>query len=445
MKEAWSRPAFRWGVIVGVVSALQRLVLWAIYAPVTYGDTGSYFRSATVLSRLTLDGYDGTRVPGYPAFVALLGVDPERVYAAQLFLGWLITLMLFLWAWRATRRPALGVVVAAGYTLIPGQFLFEANLLTETLTAFLLVLGFVLQLAVERSIPLSKRLMSAVGLGLAAGTVGLVRILFYPMTVWLIPFVWAAGRDRWRKRLVQTAVFLLPALALLLGWVGFIYSAYGFLAPTTMGGYNLVQHTGVFFEYLPDEYAPIRDTYLRYRDIRMAERGDQTNTILDAMPELTKASGLGFYDLSRELQRLSLLLIRQHPDLYLRNVATGWVGFWKAPVYWDPALVSSPVLASVLRIWAGAGRAVTLAVNAAFLGLSLLLILRFRRYRDLFRDRVWLAPWGFVWFTSVIQTIVDHGDNPRFLVPLQPVVFFCVALASAHILGRLRPRSEGTL
>jgi hypothetical protein len=217
--------------------------------------------------------------------------------------------------------------------------------------------------------------------------------------------------------------------------VGFIYSAFGFLAPTTMGGYNLIQHTGVFFEYLPDEYAPIRDTYLRYRDIRIAERGDQTNTIWEAIPELTKVSGLGFYDLSRELQRLSLLLIRQHPDLYLRNVAEGWVSFWKAPVYWDPALVSSPILASVLRLWAVAGRAVTLAVNAAFLGLSLFLILRFRRYHDLFGERAWLAPWGFVWFTSVVQTIVDHGDNPRFLVPLQAVVFFCVALAAAHILG----------
>ena len=445
MKNAWSKPAFRWGVIVGGLSALQRLALWVIYAPVTYGDTGSYFRSATVLSRLTLDGYDGTRVPGYPAFVALLGVDPERVYAGQLFLGWLITLLLYLWAWRVTQRPALGVIVASGYTLIPGQFLFEANLLTETLTAFLLVLGFVLHLAVERSTSSPRRLFSAGGLGLAAGAVGLVRILFYPLTVWLIPFVWTAGHVRWRRRLVQTTVFLVPALALLLGWVRFIDSAYGFLAPTTMGGYNLVQHTGGFFEYLPDEYAPIRDTYLRYRDIRMAERGDQTNTIWEAIPELSRVSGLGFYDLSRELQRLSLMLIRQHPDLYLRNVAEGWVGFWKSPVYWDPALVSSPVLASVLRIWALAGRAVTLTVNAAFLGLSLLLIVRYRRYGDLLRDRAWVAPWGFIWFTSVVQTIVDHGDNPRFLVPLQPVVFYCVALASAHILGRLRPRGEGTL
>jgi hypothetical protein len=30
---------------------------------------------------------------------------------------------------------------------------------------------------------------------------------------------------------------------------------------------------------------------------------------------------------------------------------------------------------------------------------------------------------GTVWVASVVQTLVDHGDNPRFLVPLQAVVF----------------------
>ena len=426
MKDRWSSLA----LMVAGLGALQRLVLWAVYAPATYGDTGSYFRSAGVLSQGTLAGYDGTRVPGYPAFVALMGVDPERVYAAQLVLGWLITLLLYLWAWQATRRPVLGVIVAAGYTLIPGQFLFEANLLTETLTAFLLVLGFVLHFAIERLSNSPTRLVAAAGLGLAAGAVGLVRILFYPFSVWLTPFVWTAAGRSLRLRLLPTAAFLVPALAMLLGWVAYIYSSYGFLAPTTMGGFNLVQHTGVFFELLPDEYADIRDTYLRYRDVRLAQRGDQTNTIWEAIPELTEVSGLGFYDLSRELQRLSLLLIRQHPGLYLRNVAEGWVGFWKAPAYWVPALVSPPVAIPVLRAWVAAGRAVTLAINVAFLGLSLWVMLHVRRYRDLLHDRAWLAPWGFVWFTSLVQTVVDHGDNPRFLVPLQAVVFFVVVIAA---------------
>jgi hypothetical protein len=192
---------------------------------------------------------------------------------------------------------------------------------------------------------------------------------------------------------------------------------------------------------LPDEDAAIRDVYLRYRDARIAERGDQTNTIWEAIPELTEVSGLGFYDLSREMQRLSIKLIREHPDLYLRNVADGWIDFWKAPVYWDPEQVSSSPVAAGLRIWALVGRALTLAANAGFLLLSVWVVLHGRGVRLLLRERIWFAPWSFVWFTSVVQTIADHGDNPRFLIPLQPMVFFCLIVGMAEML-RLRRSSS---
>jgi len=440
MRRLTSNPSVIVGGIVALVGAAQRLLLWRVYGPVSYGDTGSYFRSAEVLARLTLDGYDGTRVPGYPAFVALIGVDPDRVFAAQLVLGLLITMLLYIWTWQATRRTSLAAVVAFTYTLVPALFLFEANLLTETLTAFLLVLSFVLLIPLERAAGWARG-ASAVALGLTSGAVGLVRILFYPLALWLLPFVSAAGGGRRQGRLLRSALFLAAALLLLGGWVGYIYNAFGFLAPTTMGGYNLVQHAGVFFEYLPDEDAVLRDTYLEYRDARIADRGDQTNTIWEAIPELTKVSGLGFYDLSREMQRLSLKLIRAHPDLYLRNVAEGWIDFWKAPVYWDPAQAASPAVADVLRPWVAAGRALMLAANAAFLLLSAWVILRFRRYRGLLRDRLWLAPWGFIWFTSVVQAFADHGDNPRFLIPLQPVVFFCLVVGLARILGNRSAKS----
>jgi hypothetical protein len=444
MRRLASNPSVIVGGIVALVGAVQRLLLWRVYGPVSYGDTGSYFRSAEVLARLTLDGYDGTRVPGYPAFVALIGVDPDRVFAAQLVLGLLITMLLYIWTWQATRRTSQAAVVALAYTLVPALFLFEANLLTETLTAFLLVLSFVLLIPLERTAGWARG-ASAVALGLTSGAVGLVRILFYPLTLWLLPFVWAAGGGRRQGRLLRSALFLAAALLLLGGWVGYIYNAFGFLAPTTMGGYNLVQHAGVFFEYLPDEDAVLRDTYLKYRDARIAERGDQTNTIWEAIPELTEVSGLGFYNLSREMQRLSLKLIRAYPGLYLRNVAEGWVDFWKAPVYWDPAQLSWPAAAAGLRLWATVGRGLTLAANAGFLLLSLWVVSHMRRYRQLLLDRTWLAPWGFVWFTSVSQTLADHGDNPRFLIPLQPVVFFCLVVGLARILGHWSAKREASL
>jgi hypothetical protein len=330
------------------------------------------------------------------------------------------------------------MVVAGLYNLIPGQFLFEANLLTETLTTFFVLLSLFLVSELGRRSAGKPAAWLAFAGGLAAGTAGLVRILFYPLAAWLLPFVWT-GAGTWKSRLVRSAWLAAPAAILLGGWVYYIYLSYGFLAPSTMGGYNLVQHTGVFFEYLPDEYAPLRDTYLKYRDARVAERGDQTNTIWEAIPELTEVTGLGFYDLSREMQRLSLLLIREHPDLYARNVVEGWVAFWKAPVYWDPEHVASSPARTLLSAWSTAGRAICLAANAAYLGLMAALPFPIALVRRLRRDSSWLLAAGIVAVTSVVQTLTDHGDNPRFLIPLQMVVFMTLALALARAI-EVRPR-----
>ena len=193
-----------------------------------------------------------------------------------------------------------------------------------------------------------------------------------------------------------------------------------------MTGYQLVQHTGVFFEYVPDEEAVLRDTYLRYRDAHIAEYGTQTNTIWGAIPELSKVSSLSFYDLSRELARISTDLIRQHPELYLRNAAKGWAMFWLAPVYWSPELLRwqaiQPLVSGLILL----ERGLLVLANIFFIVTSLGLLL-FRRLRE--RLRVPTGLWvlaGAVWLASIVQTLLDHGDNPRFLVPLQSVVVLWV-------------------
>jgi hypothetical protein len=37
---------------------------------------------------------------------------------------------------------------------------------------------------------------------------------------------------------------------------------------------------------------------------------------------------------------------------------------------------------------------------------------------------------GSVWASSIASSLIDHGDNPRFLVPLQTVVVFLVLWAA---------------
>ena len=414
------------GALLAVIGVVQRVVLRIAYPPVEYSDTSAYLRLGRVLASGSMHGYDGRRVPGYPAFTALAGGEPPSIYALQLGLGVAISLLLFWMTYRATRSARLGVLVGLLYDLIPGQFLFEANLLSETLTAFLVILSMALLGELLRAEGRRVDTLWALLLGISSALPGLTRPEYYFLPVWLIPFVVTGSTDL--RRAVRRLVAFLPLPALMLGgWVGYIYSHYGMLSPTVVVGYGLVQHTGPYFEDLPDSAAPLRDTYVRLRDERVAARGDQTNTIWTAIPDLMGASGLSFYDLSRELQRLSLQLIRTHPDRFALSAAEGWVDFWKAPVYADVEAIASPPARAGMQAWALAGRALSLAANALFLlGCAAWVVSR-RVRRRLAVDPHMLAATGTVWITSVVQTLVEHGDNPRFLAPTQMLVVYVVA------------------
>ena len=420
----FARPEFRWGFTVGAVGLVLRIGFWLSYAPVSYGDTPSYIRLATALKDAGLSRYDATRVPGYPVFLALLGGDPELIWIAQMALGWGISMLLFVFAWRAAGSPAFGALVGLLYNFIPGPVFFEANLLSETLTAFFLVMSLALLVGVDRAGSRRRAYGLALAMGISASLAALVRPLFFLLPVWLLIFVWFRPGG-WNLRL---ALIYASAPVLLLGaWLTWVYTTYDMFAPTTLGGYQLVQHTGEYFEFLPDEVAPLRDVYLEYRDAQIAERGTQTNAIWDAIPEMTEVSGLSFFGLSAELQRLSLQLIVQHPKLYLANVAQGWVDFWKAPVFWDRDAVRSELIGGLFAAWVVVGRLFTLIANAAFLAGSVLVVVSRRVRGRLGLDRYILVTGGLVWLASIVQTFADHGDNPRFLIPLQMFVFYMVA------------------
>ena len=451
--EARAAGAFPAAHAVGLAlfGLLARLGIWLAYRPVVYADTRTYLRLARDLQRGGLEAYDGTRVPGYPLIALALGGEHERMWLLNLALGWAFSLLLFWMAWRLTRSPGLALTLGMLYNLIPGQFLFESNLLTETPTAFAVALSLALLLAFNGAGAPRRRLGLAFALGVAASLAGLLRPLFFLLPAWLLPFVVLGGRagqatgetpSRIGRRLLECGAFSLAPLALLGGWIAFIYGAYGMLAPTTMGGYHLVQHTGAFFELLPDEEATVRDIYLRYRDERIAERGNQANTIWEAIPELSRATGMSFFDLSREMQRLSLDLMRDHPQLYLRSAAEGWLLYWIAPPYWDPAAMRPEGLRALFELLTPIGRALSVACNLVFLALSAAWTFGRRARRRLRPHRHALAVAGLILVTSLAQTLVDHGDNARFLVPMQMLVFYAVAVALWNAWPR-RPEVAG--
>ena len=128
-----------WLAIVSVIAILERVLLYIFYRPVPFNDTGSYQRLAEAI----LNGwknYDGTRTPGYPIFLALIG-SHEHVYIAQLTLGLFTTLLFFYIGWRTTGKGWGGALAAMLYSLNLQQLFFEANLITESLTIFFIAMA----------------------------------------------------------------------------------------------------------------------------------------------------------------------------------------------------------------------------------------------------------------------------------------------------------------
>ena len=434
------------------VALLVRLALWLNYSAVAFSDTASYRRSASSILNYFAH-YDGTRTPGYPAFLALVGED-SNVWLIQMILGVLISLILFYLGWQLSGRGWFAALLSLAHTLNLGQLFFEAHLLTETLTTFYLAVTL---LAV--SLLLRQKARFQWGLALSASLAGslalLTRPLFVFLPVWVGVFTtWVLSNStflnrglRWRTGFARLAVFAMPVLLLVGGWVLFIHQRFGDLGLTTMTGYHLVQNTGDYFEYVPDEYAELRDTYIQYRDAKIAASGNQTNTIWDAIPEMSRVSGLNFYQLSHTLARISVRLILEHPELFLANVIEGWWLFWIAPVYWSPAAIQSPGLVGIISGLVIAQRVILVTTNIVFVAGSLLWALVsilpskiIERLPGLFchlrlasqsgdnTKRLFLLfTASTIWFASILQCLLDHGDNPRFLVPLQSFVVLWVA------------------
>jgi hypothetical protein len=235
--------------------------------------------------------------------------------------------------------------------------------------------------------------------------------------------------------------FLIPVVLLLGGWLTFIHKNFDEWSLTTMTGYHLVQHTGNFFEYVPDEYASLRDTYLKYRDEHIAKFGTQTNAIWDAIPEMSQVSGYSFYALSRVLTRISIQLILTHPFLYIENALSGWWMFWRVPVYWSADALRFPWMAGGIKIAIQIERMMVFLVNLVFIFASIYFVLiefisairhlpsplHIGRKLPTLYTFLWMLLVS-VWIASILQTLLDHGDNPRFLVPLQSLVVLWVAV-----------------
>jgi hypothetical protein len=419
-----------WFLIILATAIFVRAGLWLTYPLAESNDTPTYRHLALSLTNKGFERYNGTRTPGYPAFLALAGSD-KGLYAIQLGLGALTTLLIFYIAWHLSRRAWFAGLLALAHTLNLGQLFFESALLSEALATFLIFLvlaGLIYILDCGNLLPRQRQATGVqILIGLAAAILALTRPLFAFIPFWgafLLAFLWRAAP--WKIRWSAAIVIALPALVALVIWINFIHTNFNLWGLDSIGGYHLVNHTSSFFELAPEEYAPIRKIFLKFRAQRIAESGSPVNTIWDAIPTLMKQEKLNYYALGRRMGEISSRLITEHPDLYAKNLALGWGWFWRVGVFWLPQSISNSLLRQILTVLMLAERALLFGINLLFLGGSMALLWPKIRARFRMNIFLWFAA-SSVWVTSILQTLAEHGDNPRFLAPLQTLVVLIVA------------------
>lgn len=414
-------------IVLGVVG---RALMIAMYDPVAYGDTGTYLRLADQFRTWDFAAFDGSRTPGYPLFLMVLGKSPEAVWLAQQILGISTSLLLYVVAWHLTRNQLFSFAVAVIHALTLNSLFFEAALLTESVATWLLMLATAIFV---RALKMREvGVMQGTLLGVVCALIALTHPLFVfvgPLLALLAVFLLDFRRAAKFCTPVLMAWFI-PVGA----WVGFNKLQVDYLGLTSFMGYNLTNHSGRFMELAPP--GDVRDIYLRYRDEKIHETGTHSMTIFEAEDELRASTGLSRAELSKELSAISLRLFANHPGLYLRSVAEQWYSYWAVPNYWRLQKVSPQSLQAPLQgIWKLEQFGLR-AANAVFLLSGPILVWLFFGSRPESGNTfgLGLALYFLVLGASVVQALVEFGQT-RYSITTQPIVVL-VAGATALWLWR---------
>jgi hypothetical protein len=445
LKQATHNPFYNsYPILFTIITvwAISRAILLIFYVPTTNPDTETYQLFADQLSNLDFTHYNGQRTPGYPLLILLAGNDHFVLWIIQSFMA-LATSLLIYFLVSAHTTSRLWALAAGLLSLTALNLLFfEAAVFTEVASAFLLALTCYL------FIRLVKR-NTSIGFALIVGGVTSLLALTRPQYIFailLLPILTVFFIRR-RGLIIALTVFASASVPVA-GWMAFNKLELGRYTLTTLLGYNLSNHTGAFMEYAPDKYSEIRDIYLKYRKQKTEETGSHHMTIFWARKELLEKTGMSEVDLSRQFQQLSVQLIKEYPSLYLQSVAKAWFSFWAVPNYWELDKLKSRQLAEVLQ-WAWKiQHPIYRIFNILFMLMSLALLWQLLRHPASAREQLEtpLLLSAIVIGCSVVQALVEYGDNPRYFIPNQPLVIAFVLIATADSARRWRPtNSNGSI
>lgn len=408
-----------------LLATLIRIFWWSTHSPQPFLDTNSYMDVARALAMMDFDHYLGERPPGYPLLLALAGMDFQKVFVLQLMLGVGTTGMLWWLFLRVSRSTAIAFWTGMLHSLNLAALYFEMDILSETLSTFLLCLSLVLLFKTAREDRQARYwLFTGISVSLLGVTRPQYQLLPLVFLALLIVNYFLSGEHRGLRKLAGLAgVFVIPMCVILGGWSLFNMVKINYFGITTFAGGSLMEHAGKFIESAPNEYAVLRDIYIMKR----RERGTDLYGIWFAYPDMMRATGQSFVQLSKTLARMSVRTIINNPLAYVRSVFQSSAAFWGTALY--PGLGETN---SFLQMLMKPYSVFHEFVIVSFLILSLYLGIGYVKAvftKQFLSDNFGLVSmYACIVYTLVVTSLVSSSENARFKAGVEPLIIGIVVM-----------------
>jgi len=415
----------KYALILLIVGALARIILMILPHPFSGMPPidETYTQAAQDILRFNFHAL-GDRVPVYPLLVALCGLNPRAIWAVQSILGVAASLMIFDMAFRRTRHGLFSLFGGLTCSLIPELLIYEASVLTEALTNFLLVTSLWLISRCDDAGESNVRY--PLGLGSIVALAGLTRplmICLAPVYYFFLVPLWPPRKILRRETIRRSLFFALPVIVGILGWCGFNYFNNGYFTVTTLAGENLIHQVDPYVDLAPDRFAVLRNIWVQSRQQNVDDFNHMPeDTYTRALPEMERQTGKTEAQVRHELASLALYLQIHHPLHCLRRAEQGWMKFWGQP---DPEEIEWPKGERVgLREFVTTtAYFLTREVKAAFLVLALISIpcalFRLKAFTRLEYLIFAIALWA-----SIFAAFTEFGDNRRFCIPFYMMMIY---------------------
>lgn len=254
-------------------------------------------------------------------------------------------------------------------------------------------------------------------------------LYFFPAII----FVLLVGFSIYTKQQTKTMhvfLFSLPVIFFIGGWSFYNYQRLAYFGITTLTGYNLTNHSGAFIEYAPEKYNVIAKIYLANREVQIANTDSHSMTIWRTIPEMMEKTGYSYTQLSRGLTRMSIRLFLTHPFLYGWSVLQSWILFWNEPGWWVWQNAHNEITGRVLGYLWRAEKYLLVTLNLIFLiSVSYLFITKIIIKKKYPKTPLSILALVIIILTcSILQALVEYGENARYSMQVKPFVILVVML-----------------